>query len=99
MKRASFVLLVVAALGFAASASPTHVPAQPGAAAEQRGAAAEQRGDAAVAVPGDDAAETARREHVYARVGAVTITIGQIEDAIAVQSPYQRARFAADPAK
>jgi peptidyl-prolyl cis-trans isomerase C len=42
--------------------------------------------------------ERARRARVYAEVGDVAITVGDIEDAIAEQSPFLRARYR-DPAK
>lgn len=42
--------------------------------------------------------EEARRARVYATVGDVQITVGDIEDAIAQQSPFLRVRYR-DPAK
>lgn len=42
--------------------------------------------------------EEARRARVYASVGDVQITVGDIEDAIAQQSPFLRVRYR-DPAK
>ena len=43
-------------------------------------------------------ADVARRARVYAQVGDVAITVGTVEDAIAAQSPFLRARYR-DPAK
>ena len=45
-----------------------------------------------------DAGDEARRAQVYCRVGEVSITVGDIEDAINAQSPFLRARYR-DPAK
>lgn len=42
--------------------------------------------------------DLARRAHVIASVGAATITVGDVEDQIARQSPFMRARFR-DPAQ
>jgi len=39
------------------------------------------------------AEDEARRARVYARVGEATVTVGDIEDAIAAQSPFLRARY------
>jgi len=54
-------------------------------------------------VPSDDAgmapAEVQRRARVYARAGSRTVTVGDIEDAIVAQTPYQRQRYLDDPAK
>jgi peptidyl-prolyl cis-trans isomerase C len=41
----------------------------------------------------DAAANAARRARVYARVGDTTVTVGQIEDEIAKQPRFRRARF------
>lgn len=38
-------------------------------------------------------ADRERRSHVIARVGGVTITVGEVEDQIARQSPFMRARY------
>lgn len=46
-----------------------------------------------------DAADTARRARVYARIGTRSVTVGDIEDAIAAQTPFQRQRYLDDPAK
>ncbi|MAC26025.1 MAG: hypothetical protein CMN31_14295 [Sandaracinus sp.] len=43
--------------------------------------------------PARSAADEARRARVYAEVGEVTITVGDIEDAIAKQSPFLRTRY------
>ncbi|MFO0695717.1 MAG: peptidylprolyl isomerase [Polyangiales bacterium] len=48
---------------------------------------------------GADAAETARRAQVYARIGQRTVTVGDLEDFVAAQSPYQRQRYVEDPSK
>lgn len=42
--------------------------------------------------------EVARRSRVYARVGDVRVTVGDIEDQIATQSPFLRGRYR-DPAR
>lgn len=41
----------------------------------------------------DSADDTARRAQVLARVGDVTITLGQVEDEVNHQSPFMRVRF------
>lgn len=50
------------------------------------------------AAPERSEQEEARRARVYASVGDVQITVGDIEDAIAAQSPFLRVRYR-DPAK
>lgn len=45
------------------------------------------------------AADRAHRARVYARIGDRTITVGDLEDAIAAQTPFQRQRYLDDPSK
>ena len=48
--------------------------------------------------PRRSAQEEARRARVYARIGEATVTVGDIEDTLASQSPFMRVRYR-DPAK
>lgn len=47
---------------------------------------------------GRSAADESRRARVYARIGDSSITVGDIEDAVASQTPFQQQRYASDPA-
>lgn len=58
-----------------------------------------QAPDATAPAAAESAVETARRERVYARIGDRTIRVGDIEDALAAQTPFQQARYRDDPAK
>lgn len=69
-----------------AEARPT--PARPTAAAAQTPAA-----DAPAAAPLDPVAEQARRAQVFARLGEVTLTLGEVEDDIHRRSPFARRQF------
>ncbi|MFO0683899.1 MAG: peptidyl-prolyl cis-trans isomerase [Sandaracinus sp.] len=75
-------LVLVPSLGRAQAPAPTAAPAPT--------TAAPTPTDVAPAPTPDDAA---RRARVVARVGDVTITLGEIEDEINHQSPFMRARF------
>lgn len=96
MRRVRLVLLAVSLLTGGAIAL-----AQPNAPTQVRVAPT-----AAPAVPAEapppaaarSEADEARRARVYATVGDVRITVGRIEDEIAQQSPFLRARYR-DPAK
>ena len=57
------------------------------------GAFAQDAGPDAAAPPVDPAVEEARRALVVARVGEATITLGAVEDAINIQSPFLRLRY------
>lgn len=46
----------------------------------------------------ESTAESARRGRVYAQIGERAIRVGDIEDALAAQTPYQQARYRGDPA-
>jgi peptidyl-prolyl cis-trans isomerase C len=47
------------------------------------------------AARGDDAGATGRRSKVVARVGVVTVTVGELEDRIGAMPPFQRVTFGA----
>jgi peptidyl-prolyl cis-trans isomerase C len=47
------------------------------------------------AARGDDAGAGGRRSTVVARIGSITVTVGEIEDRIAAMPPFQRASFGA----
>lgn len=64
----------------AAEAAPAPTPATPDA-------------DPAAATATPDPAETARRARVFARVGEVSLTVGEIEDDINRRSPFARRPF------
>lgn len=53
--------------------------------------------DAASVVPERSPADVARRARLYARIGDAGVTVGDIEDAIAAQTEYQRQRYRDDP--
>jgi peptidyl-prolyl cis-trans isomerase C len=79
---------------------PTHAPGTPSGA---RGAAAASKATTTpptkVPTPDDPAPvargpeDEERRSHVIARIGTVTITVGEVEDQIARQAPFMRARY------
>jgi peptidyl-prolyl cis-trans isomerase C len=58
---------------------------------------------AALSVPGhapaDDAGSNDRRSHVVARLESASITVGELESAIAAMPPFQRATFGSSPAE
>jgi parvulin-like peptidyl-prolyl isomerase len=87
MKRSAALLTTVAVLSALAAGAlaepkkPVAAPAKPAAKAAEP------------AAPADPAAEAARRAEVVATFEGGTVTVGELEDQIAAQSPFMRERY------
>lgn len=93
-----FTLLVVLFSWSAASlAEPS--PRAPRARTTATQAPTSAPGEAPAVTAAPSAEDQARRARVFARFGSATVTVGDIEDAVAEQSPFQRQRYLEDRSK
>ncbi len=90
MRARSWIALALVLLGAGSLAA---VAASRSAHAQETGMPPPERRPEAPTPPARTPADDARRAGVVARVGDVTITVGQLEDEIARQTPFMRVRY------
>lgn len=90
MRARTSLALVLALSGFGAAAA---IAATHAALAQESGMPSPERMAQPAPTPERTPADEARRAGVVARVGDVTITVGELEDEIARQTPFMRARY------